>query len=244
MVDKDRFDDPHVKANLLFQAHFSQLELPISDYVTDLKSVLDQSIRIIQAMIDICANSGWLSSSITCMHLLQMIMQGLWFDKDSSLWMLPCMTVELADSLSRRGISSLQQLLDLPKAALQSMIGNFPTSRLVQDLQYFPHVQVKLRLNRRGVNGGKSPSLNIKLEKKNSRRKSSRAFAPRFPKVKDEAWWLVLGNTSTSELFALKRVTFSDHLVTNMELPSEPTALQSISNPHQNGVEKVNCCWV
>lgn len=57
------------------QAHFSQLELPISDYVTDLKSVLDQSIRIIQAMIDICANSGWLSSAITCMRLLQMIMQ-------------------------------------------------------------------------------------------------------------------------------------------------------------------------
>lgn len=57
------------------QAHFSQLELPISDYVTDLKSVLDQSIRIIQAMIDICANSGWLASSMTCMHLLQMVMQ-------------------------------------------------------------------------------------------------------------------------------------------------------------------------
>ena len=61
----------------IIQAHFSQLELPISDYVTDLKSVLDQSIRIIQAMIDICANSGWLSSSITCMHLLQMVMQVL-----------------------------------------------------------------------------------------------------------------------------------------------------------------------
>nr|XP_016435955.1 PREDICTED: DExH-box ATP-dependent RNA helicase DExH14-like [Nicotiana tabacum] len=74
-VDHSRLDDPHVKANLLFQAHFSQSELPISDYVTDLKSVLDQSIRVIQAMIDICANSGWLSSTITCMHLLQMVMQ-------------------------------------------------------------------------------------------------------------------------------------------------------------------------
>lgn len=59
----------------VLQAHFSQSELPISDYVTDLKSVLDQSIRVIQAMIDICANSGWLSSTITCMHLLQMVMQ-------------------------------------------------------------------------------------------------------------------------------------------------------------------------
>lgn len=57
------------------QAHFSRVELPVTDYVTDLKSVLDQSIRIIQAMIDLCANSGWLSSTITCMHLLQMVMQ-------------------------------------------------------------------------------------------------------------------------------------------------------------------------
>lgn len=67
------------------QAHFSRAELPISDYVTDLKSVLDQSIRIIQAMIDICANSGWLSSALTCMHLLQMIIQVNFIVSDFSL---------------------------------------------------------------------------------------------------------------------------------------------------------------
>ena len=109
-MDNNHLDDPHTKANLLFQviyfpnfvvhnhawtskfmivsiiynarlpllqAHFSQLALPISDYNTDLKSVLDQSIRILQAMIDICANSGWLTSSLTCMRLLQMVMQVL-----------------------------------------------------------------------------------------------------------------------------------------------------------------------
>ncbi|KAJ6433921.1 hypothetical protein OIU84_017597 [Salix udensis] len=91
IVDKNALDDPHVKANLLFHTHFPQLESPISDYVTDLKSVLGQSIRIIQAMVDICANSGWLSASVTCMHLLQMVMQGLWFEKDSWLQILyPC----------------------------------------------------------------------------------------------------------------------------------------------------------
>ena len=42
------FDDPHVKANLLLRAHFSRHKLPISDYVTDTKSVLDQAIRILQ----------------------------------------------------------------------------------------------------------------------------------------------------------------------------------------------------
>ncbi|KAJ6868687.1 DExH-box ATP-dependent RNA helicase DExH14 isoform X2, partial [Populus alba x Populus x berolinensis] len=228
MVDKNGLDDPHVKANLLFQAHFSQLELPISDYVTDLKSVLDQSIRIIQAMIDICANSGWLSASVNCMHLMQMVMQGLWFDKDSSLWMLPCMNEDLLQSLRKRGISTVQQLLDLPGAPLQAMIGNFPASRFYQDLQNFPCIRMKLRVEKKDIDGRKSLYLKIKLEKTNRKQNRSRAFTPRFPKLKDEAWWLVLGNTSTSELYALKRVSFTDHLVTHMELPSTLTSVQGM----------------
>lgn len=44
--------------------------------------------------------------------------------------------------------------------------------------------------------------------------------------IKDEAWWLILGNTSTAELYALKRVSFSDRLVTHMELPSDVTLIQ------------------
>ena len=47
-----------------------------------------------------------------------------------------------------------------------------------------------------------------------------------FLQVKDEAWWLILGNTSTSDLYALKRVSFSDRLVTHMELPSTQASLQ------------------
>ncbi|KAI8543195.1 hypothetical protein RHMOL_Rhmol08G0198900 [Rhododendron molle] len=219
------YDELPVRHN---EAHFSQLELPITDYVTDLKSVLDQSIRIIQAMIDICANSGWLSSTITCMHLLQMVMQGLWFGSNTSLWMLPCMTDDLVGSLSRRGISNVQQLLDLPRSNLPALIGSSNASRLYQDLDHFPRVQVRLKLQKKNPDDGKAMTLNIRLEKMNSHRKTSRAFTPRFPKLKDEAWWLVLGNTSTSELYALKRVSFSDRLATHMELPSTPNTIQGM----------------
>jgi hypothetical protein len=37
--------------------------------------------------------------------------------------------------------------------------------------------------------------------------------------VKDEAWWLILGNVVNSELYAMKRISFTNHLVTQMELP-------------------------
>ncbi|CAM8907106.1 unnamed protein product [Rhodiola kirilowii] len=229
-VDKNRLDDPHVKTNLLLQAHFSQLEMPISDYITDLKSVLDQSIRIIQAMIDICANSGWLTSTLTCMRLLQMIMQGSWSDKDSALWMLPCMTADLSASLSKNGISNVHQLQVIPRSSLHSLIGNFPVHKLNQDLQRFPRVQVRLNIQRQDdISSGKPRLLSIRLENTNLQRKSlMRAFTPRFPKLKDEAWWLVLCNTSTSELYAMKRVSFADRLVTRMELPPTSTTLQGV----------------
>lgn len=223
-VDESHLEDPHVKANLLFQAHFSRLELPISDYVTDLKSVLDQSIRIIQAMIDISANSGWLSSTLTCMHLLQMVMQGLWFERDSSLWMLPCMNSDLLSHLNRMGFSSVQELLELPHRELQMLLQRFPSSELYKDLQRLPRVQVKLELQMRDA-GASDHVLKVKLEKTNSR-SSSRVFAPRFPKVKDEAWWLILGNAATSELYVLKRVSFLSRTFTQLEIPSAVTNLQ------------------
>ncbi|XP_006824124.2 activating signal cointegrator 1 complex subunit 3-like [Saccoglossus kowalevskii] len=87
-VNPYSYDSPHTKAHLLFQTHFSRLQLPSTDYATDTKSVLDQSIRILQAMIDTAADEGWLVTCLRIMHLVQMVIQGRWFH-DSTLMSLP-----------------------------------------------------------------------------------------------------------------------------------------------------------
>lgn len=87
-VDAMNMDSPHVKANLLLQAHFSRVPLPCADYLTDLKSVLDQAIRILQAMIDVCAESAWLATTLRAQQLLQQVVQGAWANK-SPLLTLP-----------------------------------------------------------------------------------------------------------------------------------------------------------
>ena len=48
-----KFNDPHVKANLLLQAHMTRAQLPCSDYLTDTKSVMDNAMRVLQENIDI-----------------------------------------------------------------------------------------------------------------------------------------------------------------------------------------------
>ena len=50
-VDPQTYDSSHTKAHLLLQGHFSRVPLPIADYKTDTKSVLDQSLRILQVKI-------------------------------------------------------------------------------------------------------------------------------------------------------------------------------------------------
>ena len=47
-VTDQAMDEPTTKYILLMQTHLSRLPLPITDYVTDLRSVLNQSILIIQ----------------------------------------------------------------------------------------------------------------------------------------------------------------------------------------------------
>ena len=92
------YDDPHVKAHLLLQAHFGHTSLPISDYVSDTKSVLDQAIRILQAMVDVAADGGWLFTTLNTMHLMQMVVQATWHDV-STLLTLPHITNSILDIL-------------------------------------------------------------------------------------------------------------------------------------------------
>ena len=81
-------DSPHVKTNLLIQAHISRLPLPISDYSTDTKLVTDNAIRLVLFMIDLSNEKNYLDTTINLILLLQMINQGLWIS-ESSLLSLP-----------------------------------------------------------------------------------------------------------------------------------------------------------
>lgn len=51
------------------------MPLPISDYVTDTRSVLDQAVRILNAMLDIAAGFGLLKTTIGLLSLHQMVVQ-------------------------------------------------------------------------------------------------------------------------------------------------------------------------
>merc|ERR1712166_894921 len=120
-VDEYTFDSPHTRAAMLLQAHFSGLEMPVSDYITDQRSVLDQAIRILQAMVDVCAEAGWLDTTVNTMILTQMVSQGRWV-QDSSLIDLPHVTEKLLAVLWYAGVKTLAHVVTMQRKQLNQLL--------------------------------------------------------------------------------------------------------------------------
>lgn len=142
--NQPQFDSPHLKTNLLIQYHLSRLEFPRIDYVTDLKSCLDQIIRIIQALIDLCAHKALLTPCILCINLLQMIIQARWIT-DPDILTLPHINTRLFGS-------RLCQLVDIKRENLNSILQQHLTSTQIDDI--YEHLmrlpQIELNFSIRG----------------------------------------------------------------------------------------------
>ena len=213
---------PNTKTSLLLQSHFSRLALPSTDYLTDTKSVLDNAPRVLQAMVDVAGESGWLGTTLRVVTLLQMCQQARW-DSDSSLLTLPHLLPQSLYVFSPPRISSLPQLLhqcghyeDLARL-LRAELEEQEIEEVWAVMERLPRLEVSLQVNGERLNTrqpglvkvqqDRQTTLTVGLSRSNRPgREGIRVHSPRFPKAKDEAWLLVVGNPQTRELLALKRV--------------------------------------
>lgn len=207
------YDSPHAKAFLLIQAHLSRMELSIPDYITDTGSVLDQAIRILQAMADMVVYKDYLSTLLHTVEALRCIRQGLW-PTDSSLLLLSDPSIFskvsppircLADILyqPREKLAKILSQLDCDKSEVESIeniINQLPVLKLEGLVEKQPRVLLP----------ASSCSINASLKVSRKSRFTGKAFCPRFYKSQEESIWVILGDASKDTLLAFKRITLSD----------------------------------
>uniref|UniRef100_A0A336MI52 CSON001544 protein n=1 Tax=Culicoides sonorensis TaxID=179676 RepID=A0A336MI52_CULSO len=232
------YDSPYTKVFLLLQAHFSHLPLPNADFLTDTKSVLDQAIRIQQAMIDIAAEKGWLVTTLRIQQLMQCTLQARWFD-DPVVMCLPHIEDHNADLFDR--IKLDHPVLTLPTlkekvgrnyealaTALRGELDETQIEHIYKVIQDMPSYHIDLYV--RGYFGNQDDEQK-RIEKQCSkndwldvhsgmeyilvvdmcrlgRMDSKYIYSPKFPKPKDEGWFLTLGCIEDRELLALKRAGY------------------------------------
>ncbi|XP_073959709.1 activating signal cointegrator 1 complex subunit obelus [Choristoneura fumiferana] len=254
-VDPLSLDSSNVKAFLLLQAHMSRLTLPNTDYLTDTKSVLDQTIRILQAMIDTSAENGWLSVCLSCQMLMQCIVQARW-PSDSPLTTLPhveshhlYMFTQMANELKKpcTVLNGLKVSCAKNYEALAKHLRReFETNQIEQihrAICDLPTLDLKLKV--RGLwfdsdgeqdkplrqppsrdqwlplHAEQEYTLLIGMQRRGGN--PNTVLCPRFPRGKNEGWFVTLGTVEHGELHALKRV------------PARGTALVTFCTPSYRG---------
>ena len=219
LADAGAADDPHAKVHLLLQAHCCRAEMPMADYALDLKGALDQSSRLLQAMVDVAVQRGWLRAALSAMAVAQTLAQARWHTAHTCT-ALPQVSPEAARRLAAKGLGSLAALVEgahadepgLRRALQGAGLGAGDARAAAQVCARLPVVDVAWEVGRGGGGdagpggGGGAVRLDVTLERRNKAPAKGKAFAPRFPKAREEGWWLVAGDPATNELFALKRV--------------------------------------
>ena len=219
-------ESPHFKTHLLFQAYLSDLPLPIRDYHTDTKTVLDNANRLIAAMVDICAELGRFRECINLLSLVQMLVQGVWAD-ESPLVNIPGFdTREILISLKKEGITTFKDLTALfarkeLKPRLQRIpgLGAREQKSVLKAVASVPSVSMSIKVfnfdsnmnkpvYREGesIRQGKEAVLVCNLENSCPGSHKGNVQVKKLKKPKRCVWWLVLGNLHSNELYAIKKM--------------------------------------
>jgi antiviral helicase SLH1 len=201
--------DPHVKAFLLLQAYMSRIELPISDYVGDQNSVLDQSIRIIQASVDMLTELGYFSSCMMMITLLQCIKSARW-PQDGGLSIFPGVGTpeEMPRKTSLSTLAEVAAALPASKSLSKLIDTAIPVStQLRTQFEKAVASLPNVKLTTTNVN---AVGLTVNLTRLNPPlRPDFKIYAPKFPKPQTEGFFIVITDPSKDEVLGLKRVGWS-----------------------------------
>jgi len=204
--------------------------LPISDYVTDTSTVLDQAIRILQAMIDITAGNGWLTCTIRIIHLIQMVTQGRWLD-DCTLLNLPHINERIARDLVNAGIETLPQMKLAHQKRVEEILRKHDNLNDSKIDTIFKTLYEKIPLvewrayfqSTHDVQCGETVTLCIKHRRHGG--DPNKIYSPKWYKPKIEGWLIIVANEEADELVALKRIRCQKNwsfVRLEMQAPSEP----------------------
>ena len=223
------FNDPSTKALVLLQSHFSRTALS-TDLKGDQVVVVGESIRILQAVVDVISSQGFLKPALAAMEVSQMVTQALW-GTDNNLMQIPHFKKDIVDRCVKHGgVESPFDILDLDDDVRSNLLQL--SDAQMQDVaafcNSFPVVDLSFEVqDADSVTAGDSMRVVVKLARDvddedddmdaEDPKKIGVVSAPFYPKEKVESWWVVLGDTKAGTILAIKRTQLEKKLTLNLD---------------------------
>ena len=223
------YESPHFKAFVLLQAHFSRMQLP-TDLAKDQEVILSKVLNLLSGCVDVLSSDGHLNA-MNAMEMSQMVVQAMW-DRDSPLKQIPHFSPEVIKAANDFGAKDIFEFMDLMDPSenkdYEKMVKRLglDNKQLAQAAAFtnnkYPNIEIDFQVEDPENIATNSPAY-LKItatrgdEDEDDDEPDTTVHAPFYPLKKMENWWLVVGDESTKNLLAIKRVTIGKKLETKLE---------------------------
>ncbi|KAM5170739.1 U5 small nuclear ribonucleoprotein 200 kDa helicase [Mantella aurantiaca] len=217
-----KFNDPHVKTNLLLQAHLTRMQLS-AELQSDTEEILSKAIRLIQACVDVLSSNGWLSPALAAMELAQMVTQAMW-SKDSYLKQLPHFTSEHIKRCTDKGVESVFDIMEMEDEDRTELLELTDTQMadVARFCNRYPNIELSYEVAEKdSIRSGGAVVVLVQLEREEE--VTGPVIAPLFPQKREEGWWVVIGDAKSNSLISIKRLTLQQKAKVKLDFVAPAT---------------------
>jgi len=183
--------------------------------------VLEKVLNLLSACVDVMSSNAWLNA-LGAMDLSQMCVQAVW-ETDSPLKQIPHFEPEVITRCKDAGIESVYDIMEMEDDKRVELLQM--TSVQMKDVAMFvnsyPTLDVSHELVKGDYTAGAPIILQVNLTRDlddDDEGGDQDVVAPFYPSKKMANWWLVVGESSTRRLLAIKRVTVNKNLAVKLEI--------------------------
>ncbi|CCC68571.1 hypothetical protein NCAS_0B04870 [Naumovozyma castellii] len=216
------------KVFTLLQCYFSRTPIPI-ELKPDLQAVLRKAVRLVNAIIDILSGNGYLNAT-TAMDISQMLIQAVW-DVDNPLRQIPHFDEDILEKCAKKKIETVYDIMALEDDEREEIMtmANEKLLDVAAFVNNYPNIALNYQIDTsESIHTGEMKKVNVQLTR-DDEPESLTVESQEYPFEKLENWWLVLGEISTKDLLAIRKVSLSKETQT-FELDF------SIENPGQHNL--------
>lgn len=196
------------KILLLLQAYFSRAALPI-ELQWDTQTILQSAVPLVNSVIDILSSDGCLNAT-TGMDISQMLIQGVW-DTDNPLKQIPFFDEPILKKCKEKGVETVYDVMALEddeRNAIMTM-DHRKLVKVANFINNFPNIELEYSLDTsKPLPMGEVKEVNVTLTRDEAP-ETLEVTSGMYPHKKLESWWLIIGEISTKQLYATKKVSLS-----------------------------------
>uniref|UniRef100_A0A3B3T1P8 U5 small nuclear ribonucleoprotein 200 kDa helicase n=1 Tax=Paramormyrops kingsleyae TaxID=1676925 RepID=A0A3B3T1P8_9TELE len=225
-LNNPKFNDPHVKTNLLLQAHLSRMQLS-AELQSDTEEILSKAVRLIQACVDVLSSNGWLSPALAAMELAQMVTQAMW-SKDSYLKQLPHFTCDHIKRCTDKGVESIFDIMEMEdeERSVLLQLSDGQMADVARFCNRYPNIELSYEVaEKESIKSGGPVLVQVQLEREEE--VTGPVIAPLFPQKREEGWWVVIGDPKSNSLISIKRLTLQQKAKVKLDFVAPATGIHN-----------------